>query len=145
MSSGIWQGVGWGSIIYLAAIAGIDPSLYEAAKIDGAGRFKQIMHVTIPGIIADDHYYAYFAVRDVDGRRKPGENSAALQLDDIRNGRRHFHVRVPARSAPDGLRIFGGDRLIQQHHEFYIARIGEQDQPKNQQHEPVVVQFNFRR
>ncbi|OBZ17657.1 sugar ABC transporter permease [Bacillus sp. FJAT-26390] len=51
VSSGIWQGVGWGSIIYLAAIAGIDPSLYEAAKTDGAGRFKQIMHVTVPGIM----------------------------------------------------------------------------------------------
>jgi putative aldouronate transport system permease protein len=51
VSSGIWQGIGWGSIIYLAAIAGIDPSLYEAAKTDGAGRFRQIMHITIPGIL----------------------------------------------------------------------------------------------
>ncbi|MFC3747750.1 ABC transporter permease [Paenibacillus sp. GCM10012306] len=51
VSSGIWQGVGWGSIIYLAAITGIDPSLYEAAKTDGAGRFKQILHVTLPGIM----------------------------------------------------------------------------------------------
>lgn len=50
VSSGIWQGVGWGSIIYLAAISNIDPTLYEAAKIDGAGRFKQALHVTIPGI-----------------------------------------------------------------------------------------------
>jgi putative aldouronate transport system permease protein len=51
VSSGIWQGVGWGSIIYLAAITGIDPSLYEAAKIDGAGRSRLIMYVTIPGIL----------------------------------------------------------------------------------------------
>jgi putative aldouronate transport system permease protein len=51
VSSGIWQGIGWGSIIYLAAIAGIDPSLYEAAKTDGAGRFRQILHITIPGIL----------------------------------------------------------------------------------------------
>ncbi|MEK8131867.1 ABC transporter permease subunit [Paenibacillus filicis] len=51
VSSGIWQGVGWGSIIYLAAIAGIDPSLYEAAKTDGAGRFRQILYITIPGIM----------------------------------------------------------------------------------------------
>jgi putative aldouronate transport system permease protein len=50
VGSGIWQGVGWGSIIYLAAISGIDPSLYEAARVDGAGRFKQIMHITLPGI-----------------------------------------------------------------------------------------------
>ncbi|GLX70093.1 sugar ABC transporter permease [Paenibacillus glycanilyticus] len=51
VSSGIWQGVGWGSIIYLAAISGIDPSLYEAAKSDGAGRFRQIWHITVPGIM----------------------------------------------------------------------------------------------
>lgn len=49
--SGIWQGFGWGSIIYLAAIAGINPELYEAAIIDGANKFRQIVHVTIPGIM----------------------------------------------------------------------------------------------
>jgi putative aldouronate transport system permease protein len=49
--SGIWQEIGWGSIIYLAAMMGIDPQLYEAAKIDGAGKFKQILHITIPGIL----------------------------------------------------------------------------------------------
>lgn len=48
--SGIWQEIGWGSIIYLAAIIGVDDSLYEAATIDGAGRWKQTIHVTIPGI-----------------------------------------------------------------------------------------------
>lgn len=49
--SDLWQGVGWGSIIYLAALSGIDASLYEAAKIDGANKWKQIIHVTIPGIL----------------------------------------------------------------------------------------------
>ncbi|MDF2670557.1 MAG: sugar transporter permease [Paenibacillus sp.] len=51
VASGIWQGIGWGSIIYLAAIANIDPTLYEAARVDGAGRFKQMLHITIPGIM----------------------------------------------------------------------------------------------
>jgi len=46
----LWQSVGWGSIIYIAAIAGIDQELYEAAAIDGAGRWKQALHVTLPGI-----------------------------------------------------------------------------------------------
>lgn len=46
-----WKGMGWGSIIYLAAISGIDSSLYEAATIDGAGKFKQIWHITIPSIM----------------------------------------------------------------------------------------------
>lgn len=48
--SGIWQEVGWSSIIYLAAIAGINSELYEAATIDGAGKFRQVLAVTIPGI-----------------------------------------------------------------------------------------------
>jgi putative aldouronate transport system permease protein len=47
---GIWQGVGWGTIIYLAALAGINTELYEAAIIDGCNRFKQTIHVTLPGI-----------------------------------------------------------------------------------------------
>lgn len=47
---GIWQSVGWSAIIYLAAILGIDPTLYEAAEIDGCGRFKKIWHITLPGI-----------------------------------------------------------------------------------------------
>lgn len=49
--SDIWQESGWNMIIYLAALAGIDPSLYEAAVVDGAGRWKQTLHVTIPGIL----------------------------------------------------------------------------------------------
>jgi len=48
--SGIWQGAGWGSIIYLAAISNIDPELYEAARIDGAGKFGQIWNITLPCI-----------------------------------------------------------------------------------------------
>ncbi|MDF2725952.1 MAG: sugar transporter permease [Paenibacillus sp.] len=48
--SAIWKEVGWSSIIYLAAIAGVDPQLYEAAKVDGASRLRQIRHITIPGI-----------------------------------------------------------------------------------------------
>ena len=51
VGSDIWQGVGWGSIIYLAAISSIDQELYEAAVIDGAGRFKQLLHITLPGLI----------------------------------------------------------------------------------------------
>ncbi len=50
IGSGLWQSIGWDSIIFLAALSGIDPSLYEAAKIDGAGRWKQMLHVTLPGL-----------------------------------------------------------------------------------------------
>ena len=48
--SSTWQGVGYGSIIYLAALSGVDQELYEAAKIDGANRWQQTWHVTLPGI-----------------------------------------------------------------------------------------------
>ena len=50
VASGIWQSAGWGAIIYLAALAGIDTQLYEAATLDGAGRFRSFLHVTLPGI-----------------------------------------------------------------------------------------------
>jgi len=48
--SGLWQTLGWNSIIYLAALAGINQELYDAAKVDGANRFEQVLHVTLPGI-----------------------------------------------------------------------------------------------
>lgn len=49
--SDVWKKVGWGAIIYLAAMTGIDPELYESAQIDGAGRFRRIFSITIPSII----------------------------------------------------------------------------------------------
>jgi putative aldouronate transport system permease protein len=51
VSIGIWKEVGWGIIIYLAAIAGINPNLYEAAMVDGAGRLRQMVSITIPSIM----------------------------------------------------------------------------------------------
>ena len=47
---GIWKGIGWGAIIYLSALTGIEQQLYEAATIDGAGKWKQLLHITLPGI-----------------------------------------------------------------------------------------------
>src|SRR5690606_35051522 len=46
----VWKDVGWGSIEFLAALSSIDPTLYEAAAVDGAGRFRRLWHVTLPGI-----------------------------------------------------------------------------------------------
>lgn len=48
---GTWKGVGWSAIIYIAGISGIDQSLYEAATVDGAGRFQKMRHITIPGLL----------------------------------------------------------------------------------------------
>ena len=50
VASGVWQTIGWGSILYLATLSGADPNLYEAAVIDGAGRWKQLVHITLPVI-----------------------------------------------------------------------------------------------
>ena len=48
--SGIWKEVGWGTILYLAALSGVDPTLYEAASLDGAGAMRKLWHITLPGI-----------------------------------------------------------------------------------------------
>jgi len=49
--SRIWKNLGWSTIVYLGALGGVDPALYEAAYVDGAGRWQRIKHVTIPGIV----------------------------------------------------------------------------------------------
>lgn len=48
--TGIWKGVGWGTVVYLASITSISPELYEAATIDGAGRFQKMLHITLPAL-----------------------------------------------------------------------------------------------
>ncbi|WP_197071814.1 ABC transporter permease subunit [Paenibacillus sp. FSL R7-0273] len=47
----VWKGLGWGAIMYIAAITGIDQEIYEAARVDGAGRFRLMWHVTVPGLM----------------------------------------------------------------------------------------------
>ena len=49
--SDIWSGIGWNSIIYLAALSSIDQEQYEAARVDGANRFEQMLHITLPGLV----------------------------------------------------------------------------------------------
>ena len=51
VTTGVWQGLGWGTILYLAAMSGINTELYEAAELDGANRFQRCLHVTIPAIL----------------------------------------------------------------------------------------------
>lgn len=51
ITSGIWKEMGWNAIIFIAALAGISPSLYEAAKMDGASRWKQFLHISLPGLL----------------------------------------------------------------------------------------------
>lgn len=49
--SGVWQGAGWGSIIYIAALSSVNPELYESARMDGASKFQQILHIDLPSIM----------------------------------------------------------------------------------------------
>ncbi|MDU0927016.1 MAG: ABC transporter permease subunit [Hungatella hathewayi] len=51
VASDMWKSIGWGSIVYLAAVTAIDPSLYEAAEMDGAGRIRKILHITFPALV----------------------------------------------------------------------------------------------
>ena len=51
VGTAVWQGLGWGAIIYMAALSGVDESLYEAAYIDGASRWKQVWHISLPTIM----------------------------------------------------------------------------------------------
>ena len=65
VASGVWQDVGWGTIIYLAAMAGISVELYESARIDGAGRLQQVRFITIPGIMPTMVVLFILATRNV--------------------------------------------------------------------------------
>lgn len=61
----LWKGLGWGSIIYLAGLTGIDPELYEAATMDGAGKLKQVLHITLPSLVPVMTIMFIFAVGGV--------------------------------------------------------------------------------
>jgi len=62
---GTWRGLGWGAIIYIASISSIDPQLYEAAMVDGAGRFKRMWHVTVPGLVPTFFVLLLLAIANV--------------------------------------------------------------------------------
>lgn len=65
MITDVWKNAGWGTIVYIAAINGVNPELYEAAEIDGASRFKQIIHVMLPGIMPMVSLHLILAVANV--------------------------------------------------------------------------------
>ena len=65
LSWGLWKGLGWSAIIYIAAISGIDQQLYEAATVDGAGRFQRMWHITVPGLIPTFFVLLLMAVANI--------------------------------------------------------------------------------
>ena len=65
VGSGVWQGMGWGAIVYLAALAGVNAELYESAVIDGASRWHQMLFITLPSILPVIQIVLIFAVADI--------------------------------------------------------------------------------
>lgn len=81
--SGVWQGTGYGSIIYFAALAGVDPSLYEAAKLDGASKFQQIWYIDLPCIMSTA---VIMLILNVGSLMSVGFDKAFLMRNDLNAG-----------------------------------------------------------
>ncbi len=78
--SGVWQGVGWGTIIYLSAMASVDPTLYEAAEIDGAGRGAKMWYITIPTILPT---IMILLIRELGGMMDSGYQKSILLYSPV--------------------------------------------------------------
>lgn len=83
IATGLWKGIGFGSIVYLAAIAGVNPELYEAASIDGASRFRKIFSITIPCIMPVVSIFLILAIGDL--LSAGFEDILLLQSDIVRD------------------------------------------------------------
>ena len=109
--TGIWQAAGYGAVIYLAALAGISPDLYEAAVVDGAGRWKQTLHITIPGLVPT---IITLFILNLRPRAQCGfrPDLQHVQSHGVRRGRHYRHLR-PAADRADGLWAGYGCRSFQ--------------------------------
>lgn len=109
--SDIWQELGWNSILYVAAISGIDQELYEAATIDGAGRWRQLWNVTLPGIMGTIMIVLIMRM----GRMLTiGYDKIILLYNPAiyERARRDIDLCVSARTFRRRLRLFGGSRTV---------------------------------
>ena len=115
IGSNLWQNVGWESIIFLAALSGLDMELYEAARIDGAGRWKQTLHVTIPGIlptiIIDHHYHAHSGDGPHHERFLPEDFADDERRQPVRRGR-HFYLCISPRNSGRRLQLRHGRKPV---------------------------------
>lgn len=84
----IYKGLGWGTIIYFAAISGIDPSLYEAAAIDGAGKWKQAINITLP-VYCTDHYHPVHPEQQQHSERRFRPDLHAVHFTRLRRSGYH--------------------------------------------------------
>ena len=109
--TGIWQAAGYGAVIYLAALAGISPDLYEAAVVDGAGRWKQTLHITIPGLVPT---IITLFILNLRPRAQRGfrPDLQHVQSHGVRRGRHYRYLRSAADRA-DGFWIGYWGRTFQ--------------------------------
>ena len=115
VASDIWKEAGWGAIIYLAAIASIDPELYEASSIDGANRLQRAIHITIPSLVPVPHHPAAAAHRQRHGGRLRS-GAEPVHPARIRGRRHHRHLRVPGGTDRPALRFLHRGRPVQERH-----------------------------
>lgn len=87
---GMWKGLGWGAIVYIAAISGIDQELYDASKVDGAGRFQRMRHITVPELLPTYCVLLLMAIGNILSNGmdqylvfENSANSAAIQVLDL--------------------------------------------------------------
>ena len=80
VGSGIWQGTGWGAIIYIATLAGVDSEVLEAASVDGASRFQKIIHINIPHLIPT---VVLILIMNFGGMISVGHEKVLLMMNDL--------------------------------------------------------------
>ena len=92
IASGVWQALGWGTILYLTAMTGINTELYEAASMDGANRFQQIIHVTIPGILPTIMTLLIMDIGGIVNIKQYAENLTLVQSTESGKSRHYRNI-----------------------------------------------------
>ena len=120
MSSEIWQYTGWGTILYLAALTTVDTQLYEASMIDGANRWKQTWHVTLPAIRPT---MMVVLILNVGQFMQVGFQKILLiyNVDDLPHRGRHLHVPVPRRHPDRQLQLRRDGRVVRVRHRLALV------------------------
>lgn len=122
--------MGWAAIIYLAAIAGLNPEVYEAAVMDGATRFKRIIHITLPGISSTIIVIFILRVGYLMSLRF-GSSAQPVQPDGVRSWRHSRHIHLPGRHRAVQPQSRGGGRRHQGNHRLRHGADRQSDREAN--------------
>ncbi|MEE3921537.1 ABC transporter permease subunit [Micromonospora sp. BRA006-A] len=110
----VWKDVGWGTIVFLAALSTIDQNLYEAAAADGAGRWRRLWHITLPGLRPVIVLLLILRLGDALGRLRAVPAATRRRRPAGRRGARH--LRLPLLHRHRELRLRRGGRTVQGRH-----------------------------